>query len=1058
MEPVFIDPLYQNLEEVDNSNNTNPTNENNENTTQQYDEPTTEPTNSTQENPTPNQTPNQTTLLLKRGLDVTLQYPNATAPKNLIQQDVSQIRDHDPEMLIKIPLSELSRKSFDSNSTQVKLSDYLKSPDMDEVKTLAKDGENGGLKRLNQSQLDQLHAEGKFTVPSVAFAPQVHEWEVKNFFQKGVKDSVDTFKNSVALSTQHFVIFVPNRLWRDEGFSFLSGLKSLITGFKGVFVQLVGSIERKTVFPNESQKRIIRLETLLHNWLSDETQVSPNDVLSGKVRRISTFDGFHICTDLTFSDSDLRKKLQLPYQEFMKQWEIDAPRRRQNIAKNLSAQFSGDELAQEVINSEALLLQEEIFKIIRSAFPNKDKEEAGSPSDSPSDSNARELCNLLLSVQVIRDAMKHYKKTRENALHIYMNCLKKKHSILSRLPKWLELKRKSFVKEYDKSHSVDEVIGTCSEKLSGQEKYIFDANMAAHADIQKALKKAVRKEPGKVFEWNYHIWRPSNYEVVEHKRDNGESSYELVKYKKFETTSSYPGWRFGNIVLRIGQYFANGLRGLIAWTGYGPLGLRSLVGLDDYQPDKTVDSRTGKLIPTGTKFATWLGRIRNLWIHIRKCVDDFNSKPDNGTFGKSLQKPFVVGFWNYFCKGVFGTMFSFLVHPILTVLNVAISGCLILTSPVWSIGLSIMRYLVDMFICDFDSTDKDVNFFRPEDQPNQYYSREWFPIPRLLIADILVLGLGRMVTAPVVVIGNVVVGSIGYLLSALRYGLTRVWDNIMYYCLWKPFGRVPNRNDHISTRISGPGLSMTYFQVIKPDLAILMLKYLIEQDRVNLLRKSITKYLNEPYNNLQAYFAQFKDVGLMECNANGTVSDSFLKTRSELYKKLEEVIKKHFDNLIIDGTSVVSKNIRLTRTDLMNCIGLGTEICREYCETYQSYFSEDWWSSKSVIVGDYENLAIYFFTFGFGTSIIQPIEEADASGFRIDIDESTLPKYVKMVCKGTNDAFSTSLDKLTIEKPLIPNDKYPSEATNITVVTPFNLERVEAQEELLTLRSFERYF
>jgi hypothetical protein len=1050
-EPVFIDPLYQNLEEVENTNITHPTvpvtpSETPASPAQTIHPPPTTPTTPT----TPTNSTNHKGKIVIYNLDPILDYPDATVSKTLIQQDLSQIRDHDPNMSFEIPLSELSRQNYDSEN-QVKLQDYLKSPDMDEVRTLARDGENGGLKKLNQDQLNQIHAEGKFTVPSERFAPQVHEWEVKNFFQKGVKDSVETFKNGIALCTQHFVIFIPNRLWRHDDFSFWAGLKSFVTGIGGIAVQLVGSVERKTVFPNESEKKILRLETLLSNWLSDEIVVTTKDIHSGQVKRISTFDGFHISTDLTFSDSEMRKKLMAPYQEFMKQWKLSEPQRRQNLAKELSSQFSSEELAQEVVNAEALLLQEEIFKIIHSTFPDEDGE--------MKDANARDLCNLMLAVQLIRDAMKHYKRTRENALHIYMNGLKQRNTILSRLPKWMDLKRASFLKKYDRDHPVDQVLASWSAKLSGQEKYIFDSNMAVNADVQNAIKKATRKEPGRVFEWEYHIWRPSKYVVIEHERDNGSRWFEMSKYNKFETTSNYPGWRFGNIFLRIGQYFANGLRGLIAWTAYGPLGFRSLVGLDDYQPAKTVDRDTGKLVPTGSKFATWFGRIRNLWTHIRKCVDEFNSKPDNGTFGKTLQKPFVVGFWNYFCKGVFGTLFSFLFHPILAGLNIVISGGLILSSPVWSIALSLLRYLVDMFIYDFDSTETDVSFFSPQDQPNQYQSREWFPLPRLLISDILVLGLGRMIAAPAVALGNVAVGGIGYCLSLLRYGLTRVWDNLMYYCLWKPFGRVPNRNDYFSTRIRGPGLSMTYYQVIKPDLAILMIKYLIEKDRVKLISNALENHINEPSNNLIAYFSQFEDIGLME-NKSGALTTSFLTTRKELKKKLEETIRKHFDNLIIDGTAVATNNVRLTKNDLISCISVGKEICQAYCEMYQTNFSADWWSSKAVVVGDYENLAIYFLKQGFGNAIIQPIEEADPSGFRIDIDESTMPKYVKMVCKGTSDAFSSTLEKSVVEKPLVPNDKYPNDPTNITIVTPFNLDQVEREEQLITLRPIEsnRYY
>ena len=998
--------------------------------------------------------------------------------KNLIAQDLDQIKDHSRTMEFYIPKSELSKES--NLDTQVRLKDYLKSPDTDEVQSLARDGHNGEIKRLSKTQLNQIHATGKFTVPSQQFAPHVHEWEVKNFFQKGVADSVETFKNGLALSLEHFVIFVPNRLWRHEDFSFFVGLKSFVSGFLGLFVQMIGGVERKTVFPSESEKSTIRLDTFLSNFLTDPDSVSSKDVLTGKVRRIYTYEGVTILTDLTFGDSQLRSKIREPYEKFMKQWEIDTPRRRQTLALQLAPQFSTEELPQEVVNTEAIVLQEEIFKLIHetsiqsqnttqttipitseSSSEISEENDNNKVADNVAESNvaeraiessgAKDLCNLILAVQLIRDSISHYRLTRDNAHHIYMNELKEKHSLLSRLPKWTAIKSSNFLKKYDIEHPFSQVIEGLSERLSGQEKYIFDSNTASQADFENNVKKATKKEPGKVFKWNFHIWRPSHYKVIENKREEGgESWYQLSKYRKFKTTSNYPGWRFANLFLRIGQFFVNGLRGLVAWMSFGPLGFRSLWGINDYQPDKTVNRQTGELIPTGPVFSTWVGRIRNLWTHIKKSVDDFHAKPDNGTFGKSLQKPFVVGFWNYFCKGVIGTLFAFVGHPILTLLNIGISGALILTSPVWAIGGSVFIHLFNMLIYDFDATETDVSFINPEKHPNTYKQRNWFPIPRLLIGDMLILGLGRMIAAPLVAVGNVALGTVGYLLSTLRYTFTRIWDNVMFYCVWKPFGRVPNRNDYFSTRISGPGLSMKYFQIIKSDIGILMIKYSLEKDKVASLRKEIEEHIDQPSNRLKKFYAQFKELGLIE-DISGTKTKEFAATKTELYKRLDKAVRDHFDSLIVDGT-ISNNNVRFTRQDLVHCIEQGTEICKNYCEKNQTNFPSNWWSCKSVVEGDYENLAIYFLKSVFGNSIIQPIEEADPEGFRINVDESTLPKYVKMVCKGTEKAFATPLEQVTVEKPLIPDDRYPSQPTNITIVTPFNIDQQEPEEALVTLR------
>ena len=46
--------------------------------------------------------------------------------------------------------------------------------------------------------------------------------------------------------------------------------------------------------------------------------------------------------------------------QFIEQWNLQGPMRRQNISKQLSETFDGDELLKEVVNSEAKQKQEEI--------------------------------------------------------------------------------------------------------------------------------------------------------------------------------------------------------------------------------------------------------------------------------------------------------------------------------------------------------------------------------------------------------------------------------------------------------------------------------------------------------------------------------------------------------------------------------------------------------------------------------------------------------------------------------------------------------------------------
>lgn len=207
---------------------------------------------------------------------------------------------------------------------------------------------------------------------------------------------------------------------------------------------------------------------------------------------------------------------------------------------------------------------------------------------------------------------------------------------------------------------------------------------------------------------------------------------------------------------------------------YGPFGLRSLFGLSDFQPDRTVDSRTGELKPTGSEYTTWFGRISALWKHIAKSRRDFESAPNEGFFGKGFVRPFNI-VWNYVCKGVIGTLFTFFGHPLLTIVQTVVSGALILTSPLWSLLHGVATYLWSVFIYDVDAPDTTVGL----------------PFFQILVWRCIMKGLGQMIFAPLVAFGNVLLGVLAITGSSLRWTGRTLWDLLIFNTFIRFQGRIP---------------------------------------------------------------------------------------------------------------------------------------------------------------------------------------------------------------------------------------------------------------------------
>ena len=979
-----------------------------------------------------------------------------------IRDDLSQIKDHNPEEFV-IDIPPLPLSSNLENNEHINVNDILKPPDLNELDSLSKDAK-GGLKKLNQDQLNQIRSDGKFVVPSERFPSQYHEWDIHNFVQKGKKDTLETFQNGVSMSTKQFVIYIPNRLWRKEILNLWEGLKTFLWVFLAIPIQLFGWIQRINVNPSVFEKGTIR-EEILHDALfgNHDYLTTSRIVKQGneKILEVQTLDGFTISLKLAYF-KPIRERLQEPYRKFINQWELNGPARRQALAKELSTTFHGismRELSQEVVNEEAKRKQEAIYSLIHSVLNSPvDSTNADNTNDTTNNDNtnnsannndAADLCSLMNSIGIIRDNMCRYRKKKENAIHIYVSQLKLDHPILSRIAEWVDRKRIAFSARYDKINPVTKVTSKWVNMFKGQELYLFNRNNEIEEQVSEKIKEKTKKEPGKTFEWSFRIWLPSHWNIT--KNTNG--SFSSDKYNRHNTSTNYPGWRIVNICIRIFQYLNNGLYHTISNFGFGPFGFRSWVGIKDYQPDRRVNSQTGKIEPAGTKYATWIGRINNIWTHIGNSRRTFEAEPDTGFFGKSFTRPFNC-IWNYVFKGFFGTLFAFFGHIFLGILNIIMSVLVIATSPVWAIVGALSHYLFDLLIYDFDAPMTPIT--KENNNRESRNRKHWFPLFQIIIIDLLILGLGQIILAPLVAICHAIIGLLGYGWCGLRYGCRSFWDIIMYHCVIKHFGRVPDRDGFLARRTKGPGLSMSYYQIIKKEFAILLLHYQLEKEHLSLFKKAFQETIDTPSIRLQTYYNQFSSVGLVQNNSN-PISQSFQRTKSDLYRRLDNEIDRHFNNLLIRNNQNVSSKVRLTKEDLKATLIAGASICSEFCMRDGYYLTPYWWNAKNLVVNDFEGLSVFFLKQAFGESILQPIEDTDKAGFRINIDHADFPKYVKMIYSGRSDDFQNDLEQITWEEPLIPNDHYPKEA-NVCVVTLDNIaERLESEETKLTLWNLEKY-
>jgi hypothetical protein len=106
----------------------------------------------------------------------------------------------------------------------------------------------------------------------------------------------------------------------------------------------------------------------------------------------------------------------------------------------------------------------------------------------------------------------------------------------------------------------------------------------------------------------------------------------------------------------------------------------------------------------------------------------FESSQDRGLIGKSITRPFNLG-WNYFCKGLIGSLFAVSAHVGAFALSSVASLSALLLAPAWSAACSVLQLLTSVLIFDVDAP-----------QPR----RQVLPLPRLLLRAVA-KGLAPMV-------------------------------------------------------------------------------------------------------------------------------------------------------------------------------------------------------------------------------------------------------------------------------------------------------------------------
>lgn len=927
---------------------------------------------------------------------------------SIIQHELSQIPDYNPKDFdFPLPQSQFTG----ADHPVINLDTLIKPPDFNECATLARDPATGNNKRLDSKQLKNLRQQGEFTVPSQNFPGQDHKWRVTSLLQKGTHKIKESFYDDMAKGTHQIIISIPNRIYKGKYVTLKSSLKNLLYTFVDLPMLLIGLNKHHKKY-TETQVTW-KLEEFSNDKFVEEVILNKNLEVDSFL--IESVNGIQLNLVLDKRDQ-IMSKLSTQYNAFKIMWENDKITRRNRLHHGLyDDMLTEDENIKHVIDEESKIHLHALFELIVKTLEKED---------------ADALINLIKNMNIYKKHMKEYEEKKKLDLNIYIDNLKSHHNIRTRIPEWMENKKTDYLDQWLKTHPLDEVYNQISNELEGQEKYIFDFKRNINnSDEYKNKKHELAHEqiPGKVFVFKFRIWRPTNWKINESR-----GYYTADKYHEIKNSTTYPGWRLVNMVLRSAKYFCNNNFYLLVNLWQGKFGLRSFIGLKEYYTGVDIDHSNGSLKKV-MKNSTWFGRIRDLWQNISNSRNAFETTPDTSILGKDFSRIFNV-LWNYGVKGCIGTSLCFVGHPLLVLTNTLISGTAIITSPLWAPLLALLKYLFDVLVYDLDSPYKDKVAL--------------FPLLYTTLIKFLIKGFGQGLLATTAIVCHSLVSTLIYFWGFISNGSRYIYDSATYHLILKYRAKIPSEDGFLVKRLSGPGLSTQYFYLITHNLATVLLQYQLEKMEMDAFAVQMRHKINGPMKELLQFYEQFKKVALVPDSSKSPIKD-FEMTRTQLNAKLNEIMKEHWSNYNIRNNVYYADKVKLSRHELLLTLEVGKDMCKQFVITkiyprLSQVEIKTFWSSKNLTENDWNGLAKYSLCQQFNNSIIIPLEDVDSKGFHLTVQEVHVSEFMKDLFDGhPSDHLDTEIvnpetvDKLmnTISDDIMPESVFTSKDVDMMTIT-----------------------
>ena len=419
----------------------------------------------------------------------------------------------------------------------------------------------------------------------------------------------------------------------------------------------------------------------------------------------------------------------------------------------------------------------------------------------------------------------------------------------------------------------------------------------------KKLQKPEYHGPTRTFYSNYQLLPP--YKILKD-QNNHYSLKKTSDYQTVDTSSNF--WKPKLYWMRLKTWTINCIVFLAFSVWKGPLGVRCLWGIEDFNTETNINYQTGELY-YGTQ-RTVIGSFKKVLNGIQRSRNQFEEAPDLGLLGKNVSRNF-----NYLECYVFrflfvGILIVLICYPILIVFVSTITFILVVTFWAWMPVILIATYLYNIFVKQFESAYVEHGCF----------SRS-FPLFSIVGVFIGSIGIVLLSVLNLIILSPIrTFGTFSYCVIAQLF--RRTLDKIMM-TIFKHLGRTPSRNTMIAKKISGPGMSKDFYMSINEEDVYILMRSHLERKFMGKLNELITKKIN-----LQGQSANSViNLVLRPFGVHYNLHNEVQQNKNELFQNYQKQFQhymKRFPNN--------PQNVRFTQEEIDNYFPNTVNIVKSYLD------------------------------------------------------------------------------------------------------------------------------